>query len=117
MAYNWGRVRDKINAAVEKYGGSAFIVRGSTSYPVKFIVGEFRVQERPGNFIEESDARVFVSVGTLTIEPDQEQDRFKFMEDIFISGVNVRGMSLRIVTPKPVNPAGVSLVYDMIVRR
>jgi hypothetical protein len=39
------------------------------------------------------------------------------MEDIFISGVNVRGMSLRIVTPKPVNPAGVSLVYDMIVRR
>jgi hypothetical protein len=117
MAYDWKGVQTRVNTAVEKFGGKSFLVRGVTSYKTKFIIGDFRPNERPGDFISETDLRVFISVGSLPVEPNRDTDAFKFDEDIFIGGRAVRLIPIRIVTCKPINPSGVTLIYDMIVRR
>jgi hypothetical protein len=116
MAYDWLSVQARANAALDKYGMTAQLVRGGTDHSVKIIVADYKARERDGRLIQYTDGRLYMSVGTLAIEPNPETDKLKFQGTIYFGGRAVSGTPLRIMRADPVNPSGTTIVYTLQVR-
>lgn len=115
------RKRERADAAITRAGQSGFLRRtaagsgtdpwnpgsGSvTDYPIMFVLDEYAERDRDGTLIRQSDSRAYIRAGGLPVDAT-DADRL----------VDSQGREFEIVTMRPLEPGGVTLLYECQVRR
>lgn len=111
MAYNYTRARKVADRLIRKYGQTAGLKRGSTTYPCIVVETDFTPEER--RTLTNVTARLFlVSTVGLTIEPTNETDKLVLYKP-GISPATVKE-TLKITRPPGrLAPAGIVVYWEL----
>lgn len=118
MSFNYAGMKATADRLIAKFGQAATlrrpnvtgpshnpVVAAPTDYPVTLVVEDYRLDQIDGVRVLQTDRKVLLAKGSLTVEPTAS--------DQLVIG----GAVYAIVMIRPTNPGGISVLYEIQARR